>query len=278
MNNYLNFVLFSVSMFFATFSLPAEIYETMHMNKVYDHLQSDMLILFDIDNTLIEPVQELGSNQWFEHRIKEYVSQGQSKQEALEKALREWTAIQNITHVKLVEPGSHQIVKDLQKKGYSVIGFTTRGLGISTCTIEQLESVNIDFTTTAPTKEEIFFTNGHGILFRGGVLFTAGTDKGKALGKFLDTINCRPASILFINDKLSHLLPVEEYCKQSSLPFIGLRYGYLDEKVENLRTQIADVQFHHFGHILSNDAAERILQESSKVKRLPAVTGSLRNY
>lgn len=256
-----NYVLFTILTLLSIQNLRAEIFDIYHMNEIYPHLQPGMLVIFDIDNTLIEPVQELGSNQWFENRMKEYISYGCSKPDALEKALREWTAIQNITLVKLVEPEIAGIVKDLQTLGYTVMGLTTRGLGISTCTLHQLQTVNIDLKTTAPTDAEIFFMNERSVLFRGGTLFTAGTHKGNALEKFLKTIDCKPSSILFINDKYSHLLPVEDYCDKFAVPFVGMRYGFLDQKVKNFRKQIAEVQFYHFGHILSDEAAERILHE-----------------
>jgi hypothetical protein len=257
----LNCFIFALLAFLSIHSLKAEIFDAFRMNDIYKHLQPEMLVIFDIDNTLIEPVQELGTNQWFENRIKEYISYGCSKQDALEKALREWNAIQNVTLVKLVEPDIACIMKDLQNKGCTVMGLTTRGLGISTCTLHQLQTVNIDLEMTAPTDQEIFFMNGKGVLFRGGILFTAGTHKGDALEKFLKAIDYKPSSIMFINDKLSHLLPVEEYCGKFAIPFAGIRYGFLDEKVKNFRKQIAEIQFYHFGHILSNEAAERILHE-----------------
>lgn len=252
------FLLFAL--FWATV-LPAEIYETSRMDELYGHLEPGMLVVFDIDNTLIEPVQELGSNQWFENRIKEYFSHGYSNHNALHTALKEWIAIQHITFVKLVEPGIDEVVKDLQGKGYTVMGLTTRDLTLSDRTAEQLQSVGIDLSKTAPTQEEVFFMNERGVLFHKGSLFTAATHKGEALHKFLEISGYQPSSVMFINDKYSHLIPVEEYCSQSGIPFVGLRYGHTDEKVKNFCKQIADVQFYHFGHILSNESAERILHE-----------------
>jgi len=242
--------------------LSAEIVEIDRMKNIHQYVKQNMLIIFDIDNTLIEPVQELGSNQWFTHRIKEYCSYGLEKSDALEKALKEWSAIQSVTEVKIVEQGTSEIIENLQLQGITIIGMTTRGLGLSTRTIEQLESVDINLSLSAPTKEEIFFMNEKGVLFRGGVLFTAGTHKGNALPKLLDTIGYHPSEILYINDKKSNLVTVEEMCEKEGIAFTGLRYSFLDKKVKNFRKQIAEEQFYFFGHILSDAAAERILHES----------------
>src|SRR5690606_11378819 len=124
------------------------------------------------------------------------------------------------------------------------------------------EAVKIDLSATAPTNEELFFMNERGVLYRGGILFTAATHKGRALKKFLGLSGHKTAAILFINDQRSHLQPVAATCEEDGVPFKGLRYGFLDEKVKNFRKQIAEVQFYFFGHILSDEAAERILHES----------------
>ncbi len=255
--------IFSV-IFLSSFQLNGEIVETKHMKTVYEYLQPEMLIVFDIDNTIIEPVQTLGSDQWFHHRLTEYKSYGYDDANALEMALREWMAVQNITSVKLVEEETGSIIKDLQSKGYKIIGLTTRGLGMSTRTIHQLESVEVNLELTAPSKEEFHFMNERGVLYRDGVLFTANTHKGEALRKYLQTIGYTPKSIMFINDKYSHIVPVEEFCDGANIPFVGLRYSHVDEKVKNFPHQIALVQFYNFGHILSDDAAARIVSDHLK--------------
>ncbi|MCB1149869.1 MAG: DUF2608 domain-containing protein [Chlamydiia bacterium] len=195
--------------------------------------------------------------------------QGKEPHEALEMALSEWMAVQNISKMKLVEPSAAEIVRSLQEAGYTVMGLTTRGLGQSTRTNEQLKTVGIDLSRTAPANEDIFFMNGRGVLFRGGTLFTANTHKGKALFTFLDEAGYKPQRILFINDKRSHILPIEEWADQRGVPFIGLRYGFLDEKVKNLNLEITEIQWEHFGHILSDAEAQKIGEER-KLRTCPA--------
>lgn len=252
---------FILLMCFCVMQLHGEIVETMKMGELYNYLKPNMLIVFDIDNTIIEPSQTLGSDQWFHHRMDQYIDYGYTKEVALEFALREWMAVQNITKVKLVEEGIDKIIADLQKKGYPVIGLTTRGLGMSTRTVHQLQSVGVDLEASAPYKEEFHFMNGRGVLFRDGILFTANTDKGEALRKYLEQANYHPSSIMFINDKYSHIVPVATYTEKAGIPFIGLRYGYVDEKVKNFPKDTALIQFYNFGHIISDEEANSILKD-----------------
>lgn len=240
--------------------LPAEIIETNCFETIIQYAEPSTLLILDVDNTLITPVQELGSNQWFLHRIEWYEEQGYPYREALELTLPEWEAVQNITESIAVEKTTPQLIQTLQNKGYSVIGLTTRGLALATRTLYQLKKIEIDLSKTAITQEDVPLLNPHAILFRKGILFTAGTDKGEALMKLFKKLQYTPEKIVFINDMKAHLVQVEKHCKTKGIPFVGLRYGYLDEKVEKFRPDIAEYQFNCFSKILSDQEAVRFLK------------------
>ena len=254
-----NFWIFCLSCF-CSFQLNAKILEMNHMHSLTNYIQEGDLIIFDIDNTIMEPTQELGSDQWFRHRISFHVRKGKDASDALEKALAEWEAVQNITDVKLVEDSIATFIQDLQKQNHLVMGLTTRGISLATRTFYQLQSLNVDLEKTCFTQQEIPFLNEHTVLLRKGVLFTSGTHKGKALFKLLDLADCHPKRIIFINDKATHLQQVEETAKLRKTPFIGLRYGYLDSKVKNFRADLADLQFKDFSYILSDTEAQKRLK------------------
>lgn len=233
-----------------------EVHSIGDIEKTWD---SDTLILLDLDNTIMETAQTLGSDQWFNYRIKHYLGREYSSQEALEMALAEWMAVQNLTRVKLVEPETCDWIEKLQKEKIALMGLTTRGLGLATRTIEQLHSIGIDLSKTAPLQQETFFKTEQGILYRKGILFTAGTNKGKTLFHFLQDHNIVPKKIIFIDDKMKYLKEVEELCLGADIPYLGLRYGFLDEKVNNFSPELTAVQWEHFGKLISDEAAEELL-------------------
>lgn len=236
--------------------------EIHQMSEATPYLEKGALVIVDIDNTLLEPVQELGNDQWLRFRVKHYQNRGLDYAASFERALPEWVAIQNITKVKAVESTTPNLLGKWQQSGHQIMALSTRGLGMATRTIEQLHSLGMDITVTSPTKDEKFFMNEQGVLYRKGILFTAGSNKGKALFKFLQMIEYKPKSIVFINDKQSNIQEVEYQCNEAGIPFTGLRYAYLDKKVQNFRVEVAEIQFDHFGHILSDEAAEAILESS----------------
>ncbi len=223
-----------------------EIYEVSTIAEMDKHKGEGVLFLYDIDNTLVRLERSFGCDQWFQYRFNQLQKQMDNRQEALDKALAEWTSIQYISKPKEVETIGKNIIAAQQNEGVMLIGFTTRGLSLSRCTTMQLATLGFDLSKTAPIKEELFFNNGQGVIFRKGVLYTAGTHKGKALFKFLDILNINPSKVVFINDKHQNLAEVEQTCIERNMPFTGLRYGFLDDWVSSFNPKVADIQLQKF--------------------------------
>lgn len=245
------------------FSLFAEIIEAPRFADLESCATTDALFIVDIDDTLLIPVQTLGTDVWFEHQWRQ--NQAEAIGDPLDKALALWEAIRHLTKVQIVESGSDQIVAKMQGQGIPIMGLTTQGLALATRTVNQLRSLHFDLSRTAPSQEDCYFQNGKGVLYRNGILFTSGTDKGAALVRFLDLIGYLPQRVVFINDKQKHLQNVEEALKKRGVLFTGLRYSFSDERIASFRPEIAEIQLRYssFGRILSDAEAEKILLEST---------------
>jgi hypothetical protein len=233
--------------------------EVCSMAQVNQELRDHDLLILDIDNTLMIPKQQLGSDQWFYHQIDVHERKGLTRKAALMQALKDWEAVQAITQVLPCEPCTAHWVRAWQQKPLTVIGLTTRGLGMSSITIGQLETLEIDLSVTAPEKKELFFLNPWGVLFRKGILFTAGTHKGNALAQLLDQLELRPQRVVFVNDKASHIAELQSTVEQRGIPFLGLRYGAVDGWVRAFDPEVSQIQWDAFGHILSDDEAKNRL-------------------
>jgi hypothetical protein len=247
-------LLFSFFFFFIfvfRFSVNAEIFEIQNISQCEPYIQYDSFVIFDLDNTVMEPAQVLGSDQWFSYRIKEHLWDGMSEAEACAVALAEWTSVQLKTSVRPVEPDIVAFIKHLQKRDLVVMGLTLRGLNLAAKTLEQLQSIGVDFSKTYPITGEINFKNSGNVLCRRGVIFSNGTDKGALLLQFFQKSGFFPKRVLFIDDKEKHLQDVERICAVNQIPFIGLRYGFLDEKVKNSCWDLAGQQWNDFGKELS---------------------------
>ncbi len=244
-------------------NLNAEILETKDIGDVVDHLSAKTLVVFDLDNTLMHPAQELGNDQWFRHCVKVYLSQGESLQNAIEQTVSKYLAILNLTRMQHVDPGAVEVIEEIQERGYHVMGLTARGISLARATTLQLGSLGFDLKLTSPTSEHIYFMHEQGILFREGVLFCSGVHKGTCLTKFLSLINMQPEKIVFVDDKASHVAEVEMECDRAGIEFVGLRYGYLDEAIENFSPEIVAKQWESFGKLISNERAQELIDANS---------------
>lgn len=239
------------------------IIETPHFQKIEEYIDENALIILDIDDTLLIPVQMLGCDEWFLSRLRHYQDGGMAFYEALEKSLAEWEAIRHLTQMEIVEPGTDEIIYSLQNQGKYIIGLTTQGLALATRTFQQLRQNGIDLSISSPCREDHFLTqNGHGILFRHGILFSSGTHKGEALFQFFEKIQYEPKKIIFLNDKETHLREVERSADQRGVEFIGLRYSYSDARKAAFCPHLAAFQFSHstFDHLLSDDEAREMMK------------------
>jgi hypothetical protein len=268
-NFFSRFSLLSATVWAVT--LHAQIIELSHFEGLKDYvMKPNTLVLVDIDDTCLIPAQTLGTDVWFCDIWAKLEQSGLSKADALEKALDLWQGIRYLTKVKIVEEGSEKIISDIQEKGIPLMCLSTQGLALATCTFHQLLSINIDPSKTAPSKDqEFYFINNknRGVLYRHGILFTAGSSKGLALETLLKLSNLKPDHIVFINDKATHLLDVENIVEKMGMTFTGLRYSYSDKRVNGYNPEIAKIQFEQssFAHILSDEEAQTILEKKNSL-------------
>lgn len=249
------FILLSSCM--STF-LSGAIYEIKHFDEIETYVDKDTLLLLDIDDTLLSPCQMLGGDQWFRHRLEKHLEEHMNFTKALELAVAEWVAVRHMTQMELVEEGINTSLKRLQKRGFFVMGLTAQGCALSHRTVEHLRHHDIDLSIASPLTTPYYYEDqDQGILFRKGILFTSGTPKGRALIHLLEHFSWQPKKIVFVDDRESNLVDVEQAALDKTIDFIGLRYGYADGRKEQFDPSLADIQLKHslFHSILSDEEA-----------------------
>lgn len=240
---------------YSTFLFP-QIFEIKNISEIEKYITKDSLVIFDLDNTIIEPAQVLGSDQWFCYQLKEY--EKESKSQALKKTLNKWFDIQYLTKAKLVEDKALYLINKIQKEGILLMALTTRNEAIASAAIRQLDSLGINFQKNSPSQDNFYLEND--ILFKKGIVFASGKDKGSVLGKFLKKINFSPKSIIFVDDKKKNITEIDAFCKLNKINYLGFRYGYLDEKIKKYNPKIADIQYQKLNiSILSDEKALKFL-------------------
>ena len=222
------------------------------------------LLIFDIDNTILQPVQQLGSDPWFFYFIDDLKRQGLDHKAALNRAIDVLHRVYHVTRVRPIEVGTMGVIDQLQQNGFPVMAMTARSCLVTGPTLRHLGSCGIDFSTSPPCKEDFHLTEMPIAYWNTGILFTEGSHRGKALHAFLRQIKMVPKKVVFINDKYEQLKQVEEILNSTEIEYVGLRYSGADKSVEAFRPEIARAQLEYFEHILCDDKASLLLQNTSR--------------
>lgn len=248
--------------------LESQIIEIQNFEEIVSHVSSDAIILLDIDDTLLIPKQMLGSDEWFCSQLKKNHEGGMPAEEIVDRTVAQWELIRHITEMDIVEPGTKEIVDLLQKSGSPVMGLTTQGFTLSRKTVQHLHDQEIFLEKAAPSPSDVYFTQKRkgssfeeGVLYRHGILFTSGTDKGNAFFTLCEGLGYIPKKIIFINDKATHLREIELAAEQRGIPFVGLRYGYSDAKKALFQAEVAEHQFRHssYHELMSDEEVHNFL-------------------
>ena len=230
-----------------------QIVESFSIQDIYSYLTSadyhkNTLVIFDIDNTIGHPPTDLGSDQWFYAMLNRAIKQGIPQQKAIDDLIPIYYQLMEVMLLEPTEPAVVPLIKDLQNKKISVISLTARSLGITERTIVQLHGMDINFSLNMPRTFPIAYEKGKGApaLYIDGIIFVGNHDKGEVLAHWLKQTKFKPTKIIFIDDKLKNVKDVEKALHKRNYPFIGIRYGKIDERVKNFDIEATDREYEQF--------------------------------
>lgn len=215
------------------------------------HIKPGALIVFDLDNTVYEPKQLIGSDQWFEAHIKhmEIVLGPDQKKTALHQTVDLYNHVQKHTEVKSVEERTAEFINDLHEH-HTVIALTTRGKELTAATLKQLESIDVSFNLAEHVKDKEVDLSSKGpySTAKHGVIFAGGRDKGACLLHYLEELGCHEGTfseMVFIDDKRRNVEQVAAAAEALGISFLGIRYGHLDHKIPKVDLKLSAIQLEH---------------------------------
>lgn len=233
--------------------------ETDSVKTVIDHLSPGSLVIFDLDNTLIEPIQQLGSVQWGEAHVKRLVDSGMSHEKAEEMTHKKSLTMLPTIKLRLIEEASPEIIKSIQEKGIVVLGLTTRWPEEAKFVHPELRRLRISFDHPFLNHAIAF---GVPALYENGVIFCSTRNKkGEILVHFLKEHNVKPKKIIFIDDKFHHIQSVEQALAPLHIEYVGIRYSGSDQRVKEFDSRVTDFQWEHFPPFITDEEATSVLKE-----------------
>ena len=215
-------------------------FEVTSITQIQDFIQkeqlnNDLLIVLDIDNTVMKMNKNFGSDQWFNWQ-KDLL--GTSSEDLLVKDFAELLELQNVifslSYMSPVEKGMKSFIEGFQKKNISLVALTSRGPEMRNNTLRELERANIDFSHTAIEGNfDISFKRA--TTYRHGIFMTSGQLKGEMLKYLIETGPKRYRHIIFVDDHKKHTDNVYNTFKDSESEIYTFRYGHEDERVQRFQ-------------------------------------------
>ena len=208
-----------------------------------------VLVVFDIDNTLLAMEQGLGSDQWYDWQ-KELQEEDPCSDMLVSNRLAVQGALYFASAMRPTQPDAAEQVQRLQDAGLTVIALTSRGADFRLQTFRELRRNGISFWPGALEPKrgypESFIPEGgsHPALYEDGVFLTAGQHKGDMLKALLDkTGRDYPTVVVMADDKKRNLRAVMETFAGTGTSIHAWRYNREDAAVAALDRSAARAQW-----------------------------------
>lgn len=192
--------------------------------------EEHVLVVFDLDNTLLAMEQDLGSDQWYEWQ-KELTSHAPCDERVVSDRLAVQGAMYFGSAMRPTQADAADILRSIQDAGIPVIALTSRGVDFRLQTFRELRRNGFDFRRNAIGPDGGWnedFIPAHGIRparYEDGVFLTTGQHKGAMLKDLIDKTNTdMPRAVLMLDDKDSNLNAISETFSELNVPVRAWRY------------------------------------------------------
>jgi len=202
-----------------------------------DHGKEDVLVVFDIDNTLLAMEQGLGSDQWY-YWQKDLDNAEPCSPQLVSNRFAVQGAVFYASAMRTTQPDAAKQVRRIQDDGIATIAVTSRGTDYRLPTFRELRRNDISFWPTAIPPQrgwpETFVpeAGSRPALYEDGVFLTAGQHKGLMLKALLEKSGGEwPSIIVMADDKAENLAAVMETFTGTGTWIHAWRYTREDENV-----------------------------------------------
>lgn len=194
----------------------------------------DLLVVFDIDNTMLKTKTDLASEQWFlwqKKLIEEGLRQSPAVANSVDGLLQLQGRLYAMGSMSLVSPEIPSFITDIKTRGGAVIALTSRNITMRDATLRELEANGISLSSSTdlglkwaltpvqpfrvdqPLRSglsradvSIFRPLGtRAVVFDSGAYLTQGQHKGVVLKALLYHSQRKFKDIVFIDDREYHI-------------------------------------------------------------------------
>lgn len=223
------------------FVCSAKIIEANTMDDVYaqfDGADENTLAVFDVDLVLVQP----GDPAFQMANMKKYGSICKKIMQQLPEDKRNvFLSLMSLQSTpELIDKRTPDFLRGLSLRGVPAIALTANLSGsvknvdnMERWRVDSLHKLGIDFTRSAPYKDDIVFSDlpayrNNFSVYTGGILFANGTmnKKGDVLLAFFDKADYMPKKVIFVDDREENLTNVEAALQRADLgiDYVGVHF------------------------------------------------------
>lgn len=245
------FLISAISLVSLTYADTSKIHEITQISEIFQYLtHKNCLVIFDIDNTLLFPKTNLGSDQWFSHMVEAQIKLGVDTNTAIKTVLPIYFHVHFKIDLIPTELDLTSKLAHIHNNCHHAICLTSRSLPMVPVTMAQLAKNNLEFPANPYahlfTSAEHSFDLPHPHMYKNNVLFCGLNDKGAVLLAYLDYINYKPDLIIFIDDRAKYITNVKLAVEQRKIEFVGLRYAGCDQRVQDFDHAVTQQELQEF--------------------------------
>jgi hypothetical protein len=223
-----------------------------------------VLLVLDIDNTVMSMENDLGSDHWFEWQHYLLENEPDSPHlvaKTMPGLLEAQGILYNRGRMRPTQPDEPQLIATLQKRGIATILLTSRGPDFRGPTERELKRCRYDFATTAlPVKnapkgeylpydpanpeksgissKEVAKYNlppPRPVVYANGIFMTAGQHKGIMLLTLLKNAARDIKAIVYVDDNVRHVGSVFSAAVARNIEVTSFQYQYEDVRVQRFQ-------------------------------------------
>ena len=221
---------------------------------------SDILIVLDIDDTILTSSTDLGGDVWYQWqrgKLNIKPTDAQKVDCLFEDSIG---LLYELGTTKLTDSIIPNLINNWQEKEIPVFALTSRSPRYRAATERELNRTGIDFTKTAlrPEGEDLptyRYNLKNEMSYMKGIMMTSGMNKGEMLQHILQKTNQDFESIIFVDDSEKNVYNLEQQFKNSGIDMTIFHYTKV---IEDRKTA-------NGGVILTEDQATKMDMEWKKL-------------
>jgi len=208
-----------------------------------NHPKDDVLVIFDIDDTLLEATRFVGSNKWYAwQRGKKNVFDNKGEplfikdDEKFNCIFGTLGTLFSLGDNKKTQTDADKILTELQQ--YNLMILTARSIGFRGPTERDLKRNNFSLSKSHLMENDLGLTyifddgsRASDITYQNGIVMSSGLNKGLVLHDLLDKLKKKYKSIYFIDDSLKNINQMKQAWEKSETEVSIFHYTKVDKSI-----------------------------------------------